>query len=330
MAIRQTPMPQPGPDDVVVRVSFAGICGSELNGYLGHNSLHTPPLIFGHEFAGVITEFGKRARADFPQLSVGQEVTVNPLTGCGTCEYCARGLENLCLTRTLLGAHVAGGYAEYVKTPARKALPLPGAMPARIGALTEPAAVGVRIAELAGEVKGEDALVVGAGPIGLLALQALFLRGAARVFITDRDPERLAMGGAFGGDVIDARNQDASTVVREATRGGGAAAAVDAVGLAVTRAQCVRATRTGGRVVFSGLHDEVSTIPAADIIRREITVRGSYAYSPANFAHALSLLATGEMRLYPWIVEAPLEDGGVWFERLLNAPGNVAKVLLIP
>ncbi len=330
MAIRQQPMPEAASDEVLIRVSYAGICGSELSGYLGHSSLRVPPLVMGHEFSGTVAEIGPGTRARFLDMSVGQSVTVNPLSGCGNCGYCARGLDHLCPKRKLLGAHLPGAYAEYVVAPAKSVLALPASMSLRLGALTEPVAVGVRIGEMAGDVEGEDALVVGAGPIGLLALQALCLRGARRVFIADRDSQRLAMGGAMGGIAIDARAQDAAKVVRESTDGRGVAVAVDAVGLAVTRAQCVQATRSAGTVVFSGLHEETSTVPAADIIRREILIRGSFAYSPANFARALSLLATGKMRLDPWIVEAPLEDGGAWFDRLLDAPGNVAKVLLIP
>lgn len=330
LKIGERPMPVPGPDDVLIRVSFAGICGSELNGYLGHNSLHVPPVVFGHEFAGVIADIGASARTAFPTLSIGGTVTVNPLTGCGKCEHCASGMSNRCATRKLIGAHAPGGYAEYVTAPARNAIPLPAGVTARIGALAEPAAVGVRIAELAGAVAGEDAFVAGAGPIGLLALQALRLRGAARVFISDRDPARLAMGRALGGVGIDARDQDAVAVVREGTRGRGVAASVDAVGIAATRAQCVKATRVAGTVVFSGLHDETGPVPAADIIRREIVVRGSYAYSEANFREAVGRLEAEEMGLDPWMVEAPLEEGGAWFERLIAEPGNVSKVLLRP
>jgi threonine dehydrogenase-like Zn-dependent dehydrogenase len=92
----------------------------------------------------------------------------------------------------------------------------------------------------------------------------------------------------------------------------------------------VSTTRSMGLLILSGLHEEASTLPVAEIIRREIVVRGCFSYSPANFAAALDLLAHGGMRLDPWIVEAPLADGGGWFDRLIDAPGNVAKVLLIP
>jgi threonine dehydrogenase-like Zn-dependent dehydrogenase len=327
MALAEKEDPQPGPGEILIRVGFAGICGSELNGYLGHNSLLVPPLVFGHEFAGTVAGVGPGARAG---LTKGQTVTVNPLVGCGRCEPCTTGMSNRCTSRKLIGAHFPGGYAEYVKVPAPNVVPLPAGMPIRTGAMTEPAAVGVRIGELAGPIRGEDVFVAGAGPIGLFAMQALRLRGAARIFLSDVHPARLEMGAKLGGDILDARDRDVVAKLREATGGRGVAAAVDAVGIEVTRRQCIQGTRTAGTVVFSGLHDEIGLVPAADIIRREIVVRGSYCYSDADFRQALSYLLKGEMKLDPWIEEAPLSDGGKWFARLLADPGNVSKVLLHP
>jgi threonine dehydrogenase-like Zn-dependent dehydrogenase len=203
-------------------------------------------------------------------------------------------------------------------------------MTTRIGALAEPLAVAVRASELAGDVAGQTLLVIGAGPIGLLLLQVLRRLGAAQVFVSDLDGARLAMAAALGGEPLDPRERDVVKTVREATGGLGAPVTIDAVGTALTRAQCVSATRSGGTLILCGLHEELGVMPAGEIIRREIVARGTFAYTPANFATAIELLASGAVRLDPWIVEAPLEDGGRWFERLLEEPGNVAKVLLIP
>lgn len=332
MALREQPEPTVAPGEILLKVAYAGICGSELSGYLGHNALRVPPLVMGHEFTGEIVALGAEARARNPALAEGQAATANPLLSCGSCEFCARGQNQLCVSRKLIGAHRPGAYAEYVSLPAELVIPLPQGVSLRLGALTEPVAVGVRIAEgMAPEgVDGEDALVVGAGPIGLLALQALRAKGAARVFIADLDPARLSMGAALGGEALDPRALDVAQAVRGGTGGRGVAVAVDAVGTAVTRRQCVAATRSAGTLILSGLHEETSAMPAAEIIRREIVVRGCFAYSPTDFAEALARLARGTMRLDPWVVEAPLADGGKWFDRLIDAPGNVAKVLLIP
>ncbi|MBA3943245.1 MAG: alcohol dehydrogenase catalytic domain-containing protein [Herpetosiphonaceae bacterium] len=330
MNMRDQPDPELGADEALIKVAFAGICGSELSGYLGHNALRVPPLIMGHEFSGEIVALGPASAEREPHLTSGQWVTVNPMLACGSCSFCQSGREHLCSTRQLVGAARPGAFAEYVCVPLQAITPLPTDFPLRSGALVEPVAVGVRIGEVAGPLGGEDTLVIGAGPIGLLALQAFNLQGAERVFITDRDPARLEMGRALGGTVLDARSQDVVEEIRTATGRRGVAVAVDAVGLAQTRAQAVATTRSAGTVILSGLHEESSTMPAADIIRRELVVRGCFCYSHANFAEALDRLSRGAVRLDPWIVEAPLADGGMWFERLIDAPGNVAKVLLIP
>ena len=335
MEMQEYPDPSPTADEVVIRVAFAGICGSELSGFLGHNALRTPPLVMGHEFAGEIVEVGR----EVTEFSVGDAVTVNPLTYCGQCRTCHMGLTQLCPERRLVGAHRPGAFAEYVSSPAFVTHKLPEGMSLRSGALTEPVGVGVRIGRLAGDVSGESALIIGAGPIGLLALQALQLAGAERIFIADLDPERLAMGGELGGITISpsaagpgstGQGADVVEIVKDATSGDGVAVSIDAVGTGGTRTQCVAATRNAGTMILSGLHEETSPMPAAAIIRQELTVRGSFAYGAADFGDGLEQLHAGNYRLDPWIVEAPLAEGGDWFHRLIRSPGNVSKVLLVP
>lgn len=330
MALREQVLPTIGANEVLVKVSYAGICGSELSGYLGHNALRVPPLVMGHEFAGEIVALGENAHARNGSLAIGQMVTVDPMGYCGQCDYCARDLHHLCLSRRLIGAARPGAYAEYVSVPAELAFPLPAGMTPRIGALTEPVAVAVRIGETAGHVADEDVLIVGAGPIGLLALQVLRAQGAKRVFISDLAAQRLSMAAELGGETLHAREIDVVKTVKAATQGRGVVVAIDAVGTTVTRAQCIAATRPAGHVILTGLHEETGPILVADVIRREITLHGCFCYTLANFASALDLLARDAIRLDPWIVEAPLADGGKWFDRLLDEPGAVAKVLLVP
>ena len=330
MTLRDQPEPTATGDEIVIRVGHAGICGSELSGYLGHNALRAPPLIMGHEFAGEIVDLGPLVPTFRPDLAVGALVTVNPLWYCGRCQHCAAGLNQLCVNRRLLGAHRPGAFAEYICAPAKLALTLPEGMDTRIGALTEPVGCAVRIAELAGAVADADCLIIGAGPIGLLSLQMLRYQGAARVFIAEIDEARLAMGEALGGIPLQPSAVDTVDAARDATDGAGVAVSIDAVGTAATRAQCVAATKASGRLILSGLHEESSAMPVADMIRSEITARGAFAYTPANFARALELLGADAIGLDPWIHEAPLGEGGPFFERLINAPGDVSKVLLTP
>ena len=333
MMLRQQPVPTPLADEVLVRVAYAGICGSELSGYLGHNALRVPPLVMGHEFSGVIVAAGSQAAQEYPQLREGTPVTANPLGYCGECAYCQRGLNQLCIQRKLIGAHRPGAFAGYLSLPAKQIVPLPAGLGQAAAALSEPVACAVRIVEQTGlstdETLDETILVVGAGTIGLFTLQVLQLQGAQRVFISEVNPERRAAAAKLGGEALDPQAVDVVKVIRDATSGYGAAAAVDAVGMASTRAQCIAACRSTGTVILSGLHEETGSLPSAEIIRREITLRGSFAYSPQNFNRAVELLAQNAVRLDEWTVQAPLAEGGDWFDRLVTGSG-IAKVLLTP
>lgn len=326
MTMRQRPEPEPAPGEVKISVAYVGICGSEIGGYLGHNALRKPPLVMGHEFSGAIVALGDGVGG----LAVGQNVTCNPMLYCGTCSYCRAGLRHLCPFRTLIGAHRPGAFAKFVCVPAQSVVPLDPRIGLRAGSMVEPIAVGVRIGRLAGDVSGETVLVIGAGPIGLLAVQALVAHGASAVFVSDLDLARAAMTTDLGGTPIDPAAEDVVQIVRKATGGAGAAISVDAVGSAATRAQAVAATRSAGKVLLSGLHEEASMFPASEVIRREIEVKGAFCYTADDFSAAVAAARDHTMRLDPWIVEAPLAEGGDWFARLADRPGNVSKVLLIP
>lgn len=331
MNFKETAVPTLQPEDVLIQVAFSGICGSELSGYLGHNALRVPPLVMGHEFSGRIAALGDHVARIAPELVLGQAVTANPMVFCRQCVFCARGQTHLCSNRRLIGAHRPGSFAAYTTAPAWMVVPLPEGVSLRDGALAEPLACTTHILALAGNVEDEDLLVVGAGTIGLLTLQMLHLAGTKRVFVADTDPDRLASVFALGGVALDPRSVDVVRTVREATGGLGVSVAVDAVGKAVTREQCVKAARSGGQVLLSGLHEETSVLPVAEAIRREINLQGSFCYSQTDFQAAVRRLADGSIRLDPWIVEAPLSDGQAWFERLCEEnPGKIAKVLLVP
>ena len=328
MNLREVSLPEIRADEVLIKVGFVGICGSELSGYLGHNALRVPPLVMGHEFSGRIAALGEHVPKAAPDLAIGQLVTANPMVYCGKCDYCLEGRTQLCINRRLIGAHRPGAMADYVSAPARMVEKLPEDLGEREGALAEPAACAMRIADCAGDVEGRNVLIMGAGTIGLLTLQVLMLRGVDRVFIADTDPNRRAAAAELCGDVVDPGAVDVAKTVSETCP---ISVAVDAVGKAVTRAQCIRAVRAGGRVVLSGLHEESSAIPVAEVIRREITLVGSFCYTAHEFRIAVGLLGQGLLSLGPWIVETPLSEGQVWFERLCaDNPGRIAKVLLTP
>jgi threonine dehydrogenase-like Zn-dependent dehydrogenase len=328
MTLRELPTPVLGADQVLIRVAFSGICGSELSGYLGQNSLRQPPLVFGHELSGHVEALG----ANVPQtaaLRPGAPVTANPLVSCETCEYCITGRQQLCSQRILLGAHVAGCNAELVAVSARAVLPLPTGMSLRDAAMVEPAACAVHAVEVSGATPSSQALVVGAGPIGLLILQVLALHGVRERYVADLNPARLAMAVDTGAIPVAAGPGGLGEAVRRLTGGRGVDVAIDAVGAEQTRRDCVASAAAGGRVLLVGLHTDEAALPLNAVIRSEIALTGVFAYSPANFRTALEWLALRRVGLATGVVVAPLADGPDWYAKLVAGDG-AAKVLLEP
>jgi len=316
MNIRSVAVPEPGPDEVLIRVERVGICGSELSGYLGHNSLRKPPLIMGHEFAGIVAKTGERANG----FASGERVTANPLVTCGSCRYCRNGESQLCGARQLLGAHRPGAFAEYIAVPAENVYRLPDNVTMEEGALTEPVACAVHVCRLLRLTPADRLLIYGAGPIGLLALQAAQAYGVRNPGILDLNEARLEIARELGGM--------AATRLEEIGETASFDAVIDAVGASFTRQQSVSAARSGGRVVFTGLHEAESALPVNDMIRGEIEAKGAFAYSREDFETALQWISEGRMNLTAWTETAPLEEGGACFEKLIAGPGKTAKIFL--
>jgi 2-desacetyl-2-hydroxyethyl bacteriochlorophyllide A dehydrogenase len=328
MVMRDVPDPTPAADEVLIKIAYSGICGSELGGYLGHNSLRKPPLIMGHEFSGEIVALGERAAIINPRLAVGQRVTVNPLIHNPWSKAALKGRQNLNRERKIIGIHRPGSYAQLVAAPASNTYPIPDHLSLEKAALAEPLACAIRAAKLSGATATDRVLITGLGPIGLLALQVLKSSGVRTIIATDTDPDRRDIGGHFGVTVLDPRASSVVEAVRQATAGEGVDMAIDAVGATATRRECIESVTWGGKVIFTGLHDEESNIQANYMIRSEIAIQGSFAYTTLDFEDALHWLADGRLEIEPWLVRAPLAEGGANFERLLSKPGPVAKILL--
>ncbi|MGW1802511.1 zinc-dependent alcohol dehydrogenase [Streptomyces sp. NPDC001984] len=325
MILREVEAPSPRPDEAIIRVAYSGICGSELSGFLGHNSLRKPPLVFGHELSGWIESVGE----DVAGLATGTPVTVNPLVTCGRCDYCVSGRQPLCPQRQLLGAHLPGCNADLVAVPAASVLPLPDGMSLRDAAMAEPAACAVRAVETSGIGPTSSALVLGAGPIGLFILQILEQYGVIQRFVADLNPARLAMATAMGATAVRPGPDGVAAAVLEATGGRGVDVSFDAVGSPQTRRDCLSSTVPGGELVLVGLHTDETSFPVNSIIRSQVTLSGVFAYSTANFRTALRWLEAGRIGLQEGVVVAPLSDGPQWYARLVGGDG-AAKVLLQP
>jgi 2-desacetyl-2-hydroxyethyl bacteriochlorophyllide A dehydrogenase len=319
MNVRELPVPSPVPDEVLIRVVKAGICGSELSGYLGHNSLRKPPLVMGHEFAGTVVATGSTVTA----FRAGDRVTANPLVTCGRCLDCLDGRTNLCSERLLIGAGRPGAYAEYVTAPERNVRLLTNRMSFAAGAMVEPYACAARIVRLAALSPTDAVLIAGAGPIGLLTLRAARRCGVRDVAVMDLNADRLAIVRELGG--IPVESKEALDRLRP-TRGFDKT--IDAVGIDATRQQCVTYARPGARVVLSGLHAAESVVPVNVAIRNELTLLGSFGYNPVDFDTAFRWIDEDGAGIDRWTEEAPLKNGKACFEKLLTQPGATAKILL--
>ncbi|CAI6067237.1 zinc-dependent alcohol dehydrogenase [Cohnella sp. JJ-181] len=322
MNIRDLPAPEPKPDEVLVRVTHAGICGSELSGYLGHNSLRKPPLVMGHEFSGVIEQVGAQVGEQESGFRAGDRVTANPLVTCGHCRYCQGGASQLCGARRLLGAHLPGAFAEYVAVPARNVYRLDDHVSFAEGALAEPFACAIHVCRLLALAPTDRLLIYGAGPIGLFALQAAAAYGIRDTVVVDLNESRLEIARELGGIAVSSPDDLPGGI------GEGFDAVIDAVGAEATRQRSVAAARPGGTVVFTGLHEADSRLPVNDMIRGEVGTKGAFAYSRDDFETALQWIGQGRINLLPWTETVPLSEGGAAFDKLIGGPGKIAKIFL--
>jgi (R,R)-butanediol dehydrogenase / meso-butanediol dehydrogenase / diacetyl reductase len=325
MSVDEVSEPSVEPGTVVVRPTAAGICGSEIEGYLGRMGNRTPPLVMGHEFAGTVTEAGEGV----DESLVGRLVAVNPLASDGTCPLCRAGLTNLCPNRKLVGIHSPGGFAEYTLASASNVYPLPEGVEARTGALAEPLANGVHAARLGLAGRSvEHAVVIGAGTIGLMCLQAAILDGVPEIHAVEpvegRRREALALGARAA--------HESSGEVREAldgpTEGLGVDLVIDAVGAEATRRMALDLLRPGGRAVYIGLHDDDTTLGFHDVVRGQLDVQGSYAYTAEDYEQALEWLVDGRAGIGELPPVLPLEEGPGAFAELVRGPTEQIKVFL--
>ena len=326
MAVEEVAEPTLEPGTVIVRPEAVGICGSEIEGYLGKMGNRTPPLVMGHEFAGTVTEVGEGVDEDL----VGREVAVNPLSADGTCPLCRAGYTNLCPNRKLVGIHSPGGFAEYALAPAQNVYPLPEGVEARTGALAEPLANGVHAVRLglAGHFV-EHTVVVGAGTIGLMCLQAAVLDGIPEISVVEPHEARRRQALELGARAAYASGEEARAALEGSTEGLGADLVIDAVGAEVTRKMAVEELlRPGGRVVFIGLHDDDTTLSYHGVVRGQLDLQGSYAYTAEDYEQALEWLVDGRAGIGDLPPVLPLEEGPNAFAELVRGPSSRIKVFL--
>lgn len=334
--VEDVPVPKLSePDEVLIHVKVAGICGSDISRY-GKLGPRTAGATFGHEFSGIVESVG----SDVQHIKPGDRVTACPSIPCFQCEECVGGRPALCDSLTVIGAKYDGAFAEYVKLSARNVIKLPDGLDDETAAGVEPTSV-VLHGYYHTSLKGGDCVaVLGAGPIGLLALQCAKAFGAAQVIAIDVFDEKLDIARELGADVcVNAKNKDPVAAVYALTGGKGVDLAVEAAGTPFTSAQVFSLPRKGGSIVFMGIPYGDVPIPREHfekIVRRELVIYGSWNAISAPFPGrewqtAIHFMKEGKVRVRPMVTHRiGIDELPQTFEQIYKRDTFFGKVMLFP
>ncbi|MEC7763632.1 MAG: FAD-dependent oxidoreductase [Pseudomonadota bacterium] len=317
MELREVPDPIAADDRVLLTVRACGICGSDMHGYHGHDPRRVPPMIMGHEAAGVVLG----GRLD------GKRVALNPFLNCGTCTACVSGAPQLCDAQRNIGLPPNdGAFAECVSVPERNLEPIPDDMPFEFAALAEPLAVAVHAVVIGRRALSQSlatgqVAVIGAGAIGLATALVLITEGAREVLVVETNPARRATAEAAS-DRIRAVAPD------DEPAAGSCDLIFDAVGAGATREMAFRMARRGGVIVHSGLLPGSEGVDVRALTLRELSFLGAYCYSVQDFRHAIDLLANGALGTLNWVETRALDDGSQAFADIDAGRVAAAKIIL--
>jgi L-iditol 2-dehydrogenase len=337
LVYQEVPEPDPGPGEVLVQIQACGICGSDVHGLDGSSGRRIPPLIMGHEASGVIVGAG----GGVDGWQQGDRVTFDSTIYCGACHFCRQGRINLCDNRRVLGVSCEdyrrdGTFAEYVAVPQHIVYRLPEDVSFVQAAMVEPVSIAVHAVGRAPIRLNDTALVVGAGMIGLLVIQALRAAGCGRILAVDLDPGRLALARKLGADVVlqpGDKGQDQAELVAEVqavTEGRGADLAFEVVGISPTLELATLGLRKGGALILVGNLSPRTDLLLQSVVTRELTLYGSCT-SQGEYPACLEMIAHGAIDVDSFVsAVVPLKEGPAWFERLYQREPGLMKVILEP
>lgn len=331
MELRNIDMPVPKDGQYLIQVKSCGICGSDFEGYMGKTGRRTPPMIMGHEFAGVIVKSPAGGK-----LKEGESVVVFPKPFCGECEFCKKGLVNVCKHGICMGVMSENGaMCEYVAIDEKYLIPFsPDKLSYNVASMVEPLAVAYRAVGKISDTELADAkniIVIGAGPIGLLAMAVLKYRKAPRIIACDAQDFRLDIAKKLGADdVINPRTCDFEQKLLEITDGAKCDFAVEAVGIEPTAKSSLAALKMGGTAVWIGNAQKIVSVDMQQIVTSELSIRGNYVYDFEGFKKCVTLLQEKTIDVSSLITNTyKLDDGVAAFKALENnKSGEMLKVIL--
>ena len=330
--LRDVPEPTPNDEEVLVRVKACGICGSDVHGYTGKTGRRIPPIIMGHEAAGVVEAVGRNVQ----NVTAGERITFDSTVYCNQCSACRQGRVNLCQNRKILGVSTPafrrdGAMAEYVVVPWWITYRLPDAVSFEEAALIEPASVSLHAARITPIDVNDVVVVVGAGQIGLFAIQAVRVKGAGTIIALDMREERLTLARQLGADVtINPGTTNVAAEMRRAVGHPDADAVLEAVGTEASVQLAMDLTKLGGHVTLIGNVTPRVQVNLQDIVSRELTLRGSCAIA-GEYRACLDMMAAGRIQAKPLISRiVPLAEGQAAFDALHRGDAGLMKIVLQP
>lgn len=325
MVVTDEAKPVAGAGEVLLKLQYVGFCGSDLNTWLGRNTMAKANVIPGHEIGATIEALGDGCPA---ALAVGQTVTVNPYTNCGTCPSCRNLRANACQHNETLGVQRDGAMREYIALPWQKVIPVDGLAP-RDAALIEPMSVGFHAVARAQVTDNDVVLVFGCGMVGLGAVVRAARRGATVVAV-DLSPEKLALAAALGAKYgIDSARENVVDRIREITDGAGADVVIEAVGSPATYVSAIDAVSFTGRVVCIGYAKSEIAFQTKYFVQKELDIRGSRNATPDDFRAVIRYLRSARApldRLVSGVVTP--DEAPAAMEKWAAAPGQVFRILV--
>ena len=333
MIVGEVPMPTFGPGQVLIKVNWSSICGTDLHIYLGEfKNRVTYPRILGHEFSGIVESIGK----DVYNLKPGDRVTVDPIIWCNECPACLNGQNNVCSNLKLLGIELDGAFAEYTVASADKVFKIPDSVSLRDAALTELYSLGVHSARKAMVEPGDRIVIIGAGRLGLAVLEVIKQTAAAWVCVVDVLNNRLDIAAKMGADLtIDATKEDPVEKILMLTKGRGVDRVIECVGTYLEIPgqegpvqQAVKVSRSGGRIVVMGLGSQLTPIFWKECVLKELQIVGSRV-TLGDFPRALRLMESGKFHTELFVSEVlKLTELNRAFQVLEENPDEYLKILV--
>ena len=293
--IRKVAIPEPLPNEVLVKIMNCGICGTDIHIFNGHYAADKLPLIPGHEFSGVIVKLGQNVK----HLKIEQRVTADINKGCGHCYYCRRNEILNCPEVSQIGIHENGAFAEYIAVPANLILTAPDDAQFDLLSLVEPVACVVRAARKANVTFGQSVVVIGAGPIGNLHVQLMRNIGATPIFVVDLSQKRVDMAIESGADYGVTDMDDLKELVLKHTDGRGADLVIESVGMPKLYELAMDLIRPGGHLSAFGIAKEIDhlSVNLLNLVLKETSIKGSVAGMGQDMYDALTLILHGRFKV---------------------------------